>query len=103
MLRGASADSSSLTVEFDDYKTNAPNGQGVMYKEITPLLTSLGTGWSTPYALYVNKGMLLEQIGTLVASGQNIAEYKVFINTPDAKYHPYVAASEQHLIDYTLG
>jgi len=102
MFKGASAGSSSLSVECDAYKTNSTSGTGVMYKE-TINLSSSGTGWSAPASLYINRGMPLDQVATLIVNGSNVAEYKIFLNTPDAKYVPCVAASEQHLIDYTLG
>ena len=100
-FRGNGAGTPTLTAQFNAYQM--PNGSGGFSNYIESISTngfSDGITWSN-VSLYVNHGMPLDQNGTLQITGQNIAEYKVFVNSPDPKYQPYVGIKEQHLIYWT--
>ncbi len=91
-FKGTGVGSAKMTVSFTAYDEAV---QGTLepqdYVETTGELSgpSGSTAWTDPTSLFVKKGMPLDVAGTLDITGNNVAEYQIFINVPDSKYIPH--------------
>jgi len=103
-FKGNGAGTPKLGVNFNAYQVyngSTPNHLSEYIESGETNGDPSGVIW-TNFSVYVKNGMPLDLYGALVVTGQNIGEYKIFINTPDTKYQSYVNAIEQRLIDQVV-
>src|SRR2546425_8420094 len=87
MFKGNGGATPSLTVTYDAYQEWDSNANALQEYIETTTLNGSGTAWASN-TLIISKGMPLDAPGVLKIEGVNVAEYKIFINTPDTKYVP---------------